>query len=324
MLLIAILSGLAFFLLLYAVYNYLRNDSIAVSKRVRQFGNDQHLRRASSKDGFWYDLANSRVNSLARIAAGRFGSVLPKRAWFELQASQAGLPVTGGELLMLVCGSAVAAALLTLVLTFSPLRAVIIGVAWIVFCVIYLQILARRRMKNFDDQLGDAIVMMSNALKAGFTFQQAMDIVSKELGDPISTEFGRALNEVQLGVPLEDALNSIHRRIKSEDFELLITAVVIQRQVGGNLAQILDTIGSTIRERLRLKGEIKSLTAEGVMSGWIIGLLPIGLSAVLLMMNPTYFDGLLKESFGKALLIGALVSELIGALIIKKIVNMRI
>ena len=324
MLLIALASGLVFFLLVFALYNYWSNESLSVSKRVKGFGATQSAPRTSTRGGFWNDLANSKVNSWARLGAGRFGGVLPKRDWFEVQASQAGLPVTGGELVMLIFGSGLVVFLLALVLTFSFLRAFIIAIAWMLLCVAYLKILANRRMKSFDNQLGDAIVMMSNALKAGFTFQQAMEIVSQELSDPISTEFGRALNEVQLGVPLEDALNSIHGRIKSEDFELVTTAVIIQRQVGGNLAQIMDTIGVTIRERLKLKGEIKALTAEGVMSGWVVGILPIALSALLLTMNPGYFDGLLKEPLGKALLIGSLISECIGALIIKKIVNMRV
>ena len=119
-------------------------------------------------------------------------------------------------------------------------------------------------------------------------------------------------------------MNSISRRISSDDFDLIATAVVIQRQVGGNLTHILDTVGNTIRERIKLKGEIRTLTAEGVSSGWVVGLLPIALSSLLLMMNPHYFDGLLREDFGKILFIGSIVSEIVGALIIKKMVNVRI
>ena len=141
---------------------------------------------------------------------------------------------------------------------------------------------------------------------------------------PIATEFGRAINEVQLGVPLEEALNAISKRITSDDFDLIATAVIIQRQVGGNLTHILDTVGNTIRERIKLKGEIKALTAEGVTSGWVVGLLPIALSGLLLMINPRYFDGLLSEDFGKLLFIGSIISEIIGGLIIKKMVDVRI
>lgn len=325
MLVIAIASGLVLFLLMYAIYNYIGNESISISKRVKGFGMQQEPAiRRGGRGGFWNDLAGSKVSTWARIGAGRFGGVLPKQSWFELQAARAGLPVTGGELIMLIFGSTVAVALLTALVTINITRTLIAGFSWAVFCVIYLQVMANRRMRSFDNQLGDAIVMMSNALKAGFTFQQAMEIVSKELSDPISTEFGRALNEIQLGVPMETALNSICSRIESEDFELVVTAVVIQRQVGGNLAQIMDTIGATIRERIKMKGEVKALTTEGVYSGYALSFLPIGVAMICMFFSPGYFDGMLKEPFGKVLLVGSLISELIGILVIKRIVSVRI
>ena len=179
-------------------------------------------------------------------------------------------------------------------------------------------------MKQFTNQLGDAIAMMSNAIKSGFTFQQAMDIVAKEIKGPISEEFVRALNEIQLGVTLEEALEGICQRVKDDDFEMVAMSVVIQRQVGGNLSQILDTVGETIRDRIKLKGEIKALTAEGVISGWAIALLPVVVAAICLAMNEEYFKPLRESGLGDILLIGCIVSEIIGGLVIRWIINVKI
>ena len=325
MLLISLVAAFVIFLVFLAIYNSMTEGSAQVSQRVRRIGavNQQRAHSVGS-GGFWDDFNSSRVSTWAKAGADRFGKFFPKRAWFELQVERAALPVTGSEYATITFFGGLFWFLLMLIANGSLVRSAVICVAWWLCASFYLYNLGQKRMKAFNAQLGDAIVMMSNAVKAGFTFQQAMDIVSKEMNDPISGEFNRAINEVQLGVPLEDALNGISKRITSDDFDLVATAVIIQRQVGGNLTHILDTVGQTIRERIKLNGEIKSLTAEGIMSGWIIGLLPVALAGFFLMLDPHYFDEFLRASFGKTLVIVAVVSEIIGGLIIKKIVNVRI
>lgn len=325
MLLISIVAAMIIFLVFLAIYNSMNAGSVQISQRVRRIGEINRQRALSGGNGgFWDDFNSSRVSSWARAGADRFGRFFPKRAWFDLQVERAALPVTGGEYATITFFGGLFWFFMMLIVNGSIVRSAVICVAWWLCASFYLCNLGQKRMKAFNAQLGDAIVMMSNAVKAGFTFQQAMDIVSKEMNDPISGEFTRAINEVQLGVPLEDALNGISKRITSDDFDLVATAVIIQRQVGGNLTHILDTVGQTIRERIKLNGEIKSLTAEGIMSGWIIGLLPVALAGFFLMLDPHYFDEFLQASFGKTLVIVALVSEIIGGLIINKIVNVRI
>ena len=325
MLLISLVATLVIFLVFLAIYNYATQSSAHVSQRVRRIGQVNRLRTSSSGgDDFWEDITKSPMSAWARVGADRFGKFFPKKAWFEKHVERAGLPVTGGEYSTITFFGGLFWFCMMLLSSGNMVRAVVICVAWWLIASYYLYHLGAKRMKLFNDQLGDAIVMMSNAVRAGFTFQQAMDVVSKEMNAPIATEFGRAINEVQLGVPLEEALNAISKRITSDDFDLIATAVIIQRQVGGNLTHILDTVGNTIRERIKLKGEIKALTAEGVTSGWVVGLLPIALSGLLLMINPRYFDGLLREDFGRLLFIGSLISEIIGGLIIKKMVDVRI
>lgn len=329
MLTIAVLGTIAVFILLVAIAKAsgLLTAGVDLSARVQQYRTPvrpQRRARVSTGSAFWDDIMRSRFSTWARTGANKFGYLLPKKNWFELKAQQANLPVTGQEYMMLVGGSAVFFFVLMAIATLQLSEPLLFAVGWVVFASLYVQFKAKRRMKQFTNQLGDAIAMMSNALKSGFTFQQAMDIVAKEIKGPISEEFVRALNEIQLGVTLEEALEGICQRVKDDDFEMVAMSVVIQRQVGGNLSQILDTVGETIRDRIKLRAEIKSLTAEGVISGWTIALLPVIVGLFCNAMNPDYFKGMLDTDFGKYLGIACLVSEIIGGLVIRWIINVKI
>jgi tight adherence protein B len=153
---------------------------------------------------------------------------------------------------------------------------------------LYLSFQAQRRVKAFNNQLGDTITMMANALRGGYSFLQTLDMVAREAPPPMSAEFRRVVQEVGLGRTTEEALQNLLRRMPSDDLELLITAVNIQMEVGGNLAQILDTIGHTIRERIRIKGEIQTLTAQGRISAWVVTAMPVGLALFISVINPEY------------------------------------
>lgn len=181
-----------------------------------------------------------------------------------------------------------------------------------------------KKAKLFNSQLPDTLTLASNSLKAGYSFLQAMDVVAREMPPPISEEFARALKEANLGVPIEDALMQITKRVESKDLELVITAVVIQRQVGGNLASILDNITETIRERVRIKGEIKTLTAQGKISGMVIGGMPFCLGFYLAATNPKYIGVLFTHPLGPLILLMAFCSQLIGTFFIYKIVNIEV
>ena len=329
MLTIAVLGTIAVFFLLLAIAKAsgLLTAGVDLSARVQQYRTpvrQQRRARVSTGSAFWDDIMRSRFSTWARTGANKFGYLLPKKNWFELKAQQANLPVTGQEYMMLVGGSALLIFVLMAIATLQLSEPLLFAVGWVAFASLYVQFKAKRRMKQFTDQLGDAIAMMSNAIKSGFTFQQAMDIVAKEIKGPISEEFVRALNEIQLGVTLEEALEGICQRVKDDDFEMVAMSVVIQRQVGGNLSQILDTVGQTIRDRIKLKGEIKALTAEGVVSGWAIALLPVVVAAFSTALNPDHFKELLASDFGKYLVVGCLVSEIIGGLVIRWIINVKI
>ena len=156
----------------------------------------------------------------------------------------------------------------------------------------YVRTMAKRRMQAFDGQLSDTLNLWVNALRSGYSVLQSMEAIATELPAPVSVEFERVVQEVRLGLSVEQALANMYRRVPSEDLDLVITAVNIQREVGGNRAEVLDTISFTIRERVRIKGEIRTLTAQGRVSGWIISLLPIALGFVLFLINPEYVSEL--------------------------------
>ncbi len=153
---------------------------------------------------------------------------------------------------------------------------------------VYLNSQKGKRLRRFNDQLPDMLTLMVNGLRAGYSTMQAMEAVSKELPPPISDEFRRVVQEMQLGVPMERALDNLLRRVPSDDLDLVITAINVQREVGGNLSEILDTISFTIRERIRIKGEIRVLTSQVMYSGRFLSLLPILLSLILWGVNRPY------------------------------------
>ena len=193
---------------------------------------------------------------------------------------------------------------------------------------IYLVIAARRRIKAFNNQLGDAINLLANSLRSGYSFLQSMELVSREAPPPMSSEFRRVVQEVGLGLSTADALGNLLRRLPSDDLDLLITAVNIQMEVGGNLAQILETIGHTIRERVRIKGEIQVLTAQGRISAYVITALPITLAVLITLINPEYMAPIFTFGFPPTswccLPVASLVMIVIGFFVIMKIVNIEV
>lgn len=238
-----------------------------------------------------------------------------QKADLKLKSSEwvltiAGTGLTLGALLALRFGTPV-------MLIVGPLAAWLLGGA-------YLKFRQGRRARAFNNQLGDTITLLSNALKAGYSFAQALASVSRNASPPISEEFARGTREIALGIGVDDALHHMVKRNKSEDFDLLVTAVQIQRVVGGNLAEILDSIAYTIRERVRIQGEIRTLTAQARISGIIITLLPFGLAGVLEVISPSYFGPMLTDSLGHIFLGIGIFSIAIGAAAVQKIVKIEV
>lgn len=189
--------------------------------------------------------------------------------------------------------------------------------------ILYIKIKKGNRIKAFEAQLGDTLIMMCNGLRSGFSFQQAMENVASDMPAPIGIEFGRVCNEIRYGATMEEALNNMSERVKSPDLMLVVSAVLIQRTTGGNLSEILTTISQTIRDRIKIKGEINSITAQGRMSGMIIGALPICIAAVLMVVNPEYMETFFTTAAGNIMLAVSIVMEVLGFFAIRKVVTIE-
>ena len=189
--------------------------------------------------------------------------------------------------------------------------------------IIFIKIKKGNRIKAFEAQLGDTLIMMCNGLKSGFSFQQTMENVANDMPAPIGMEFGRVCNEIRYGATMEEALNNMAERVKSPDLMLVVSAVLIQRTTGGNLSEILSTISETIRDRIKIKGEISSITAQGRMSGIIIGALPVGIAVILMVINPEYMSTFFTTTVGNIMLTVSVIMEILGFLAIRKVVTIE-
>ncbi|WP_226643729.1 type II secretion system F family protein [Mesobacillus subterraneus] len=188
----------------------------------------------------------------------------------------------------------------------------------------YVKKKIKERIVKFNDGLPDMISTIVGSLRAGFSFQQALKTVIEEAGSPIKEEMDSVIKEMQYGASLEDSLNDLKERMPSEDLDLMIQAILIQRQVGGNLATVLDKIVQTIRERTKIHRQISSLTAQGRLSGIVIGLLPIILAFVLYLIEPEYIGTLFRHPIGIALTIAGIFSGIIGFVLIRKITAVEV
>jgi tight adherence protein B len=190
---------------------------------------------------------------------------------------------------------------------------------------LYVARATSKRLLKFEQQLPDTLGLWVNALRSGYSVLQAMEAISKDAPEPTSTEFKRVVQEVQLGIDLEDALDHLLSRVESDDLDLVVTAVNIQREVGGNLAEILETISHTIRERIKLKGEIRVMTAQGRITGYLISGLPIILALFLLTIQPDFMNPMFENRLCGWPMLGVGLALIgIGTAIIQKIVNIEI
>jgi tight adherence protein B len=227
-----------------------------------------------------------------------------------LFAISVALTVVGGLLSALIARS----------LYVAPVGAVVFfSIPWL-----WLWNKRRGRLKKFASQLPDALELVARALRAGHSLAAGLHVVAEEMPPPIAKEFGRIYEEQNLGIPLEDALHGITERVPNLDLRFFVTSVAIQRQTGGDLAEILDKIGHVIRERYRILGQVKALTAEGRLSGLVLVALPFGLFLMMLHMKPDYISLLWTDPLGVKMSIFALVLQVLGAWAIKKIVDIKV
>jgi tight adherence protein B len=207
---------------------------------------------------------------------------------------------------------------------FNPIMCVGMTIFGFFLPMILVKHYRKRRIKKFNVQLVDALQAMANAFKAGLTFPQAIEHVAREAMAPLSQEFGLFVKEVKLGVPLEEALVNMAKRVGSDDLELVVVSTNIARQLGGNMAEMFETISTVIRERFRLEGKIDALTSQGKLQGWIVASMPAILGMVLNSMRPDLMEPMMNHLFGYILVTIIAIMEVLGILIIRRIVNIDI
>ncbi|MDZ4847744.1 MAG: type II secretion system F family protein [Pirellulaceae bacterium] len=224
-----------------------------------------------------------------------------------------------------LCGGAAAIVFVGMLMSglpyfFAPVAVVIV----LVLPYVYLVIRKNKRIQKFNKQLPEALELLGRSLLAGHSLGAGFGLVAAEMPQPIRGEFGRCFEEQKFGISLEESLNAMTERIPNMDLRFLATAIILQRQTGGDLAEILDKIGRLIRERFKLAGQIQALTGEGRLSGIVLLALPLFLFVVMYFLNREYILSLFKDELGRKLLGGAIVMQFVGALVIRKIVDIKV
>ena len=238
--------------------------------------------------------------------------------------ARADLTLTVTEYLMIRTGLVVLFAVLGYLIQRNLLVALILAVIGLFLPTLYIRSRQSRRLKNFDGQLPDVLDHLQGSLRAGYGLLQAVEWVSRQLPNPAGAEFDRIIREVQLGRGLMDALESMVRRIPSDDLALIVTAIRIQYEVGGSLAEILETVAHTIRERVRIMREIQVLTSQQRYSGYVLMFLPIGLAVFLMVVNPDYIMRLFTPGPTLCIPIGAVVLMVLGYFVMRRIVDIEV
>lgn len=319
-LLISLLFAFLFFLLLFLGLQVLLRRKREMAERIQMFSGYQPsvVRKASV-----FEVLRSRLHEIFAEKARRTDTGLGRKK-LDLMMVRAGLPLLGSEFLAISAGGALLVFVIFALATRNPVTGLLALLLFLAADFVFVQRRISRRLNNFQRQLADCLSLVANSLRAGFSFLQTMEIISREMEPPMSTEFEKVMRDTSLGKSLDDALHDMDERVGSADFSLVVTAVLIQQQVGGNLATILDTIRSTITERIRIRREVNTLTAQGKMSGIVLACIPVALALFFYITSPEYLTPLLTTDIGKVAIIGTVFLVIVGFIIIRKIVDIKV
>jgi tight adherence protein B len=330
---IAIAALAAGSIILIALGVALTSSGGVTVERLQRYAASGKVQDDKGREGFAELLSKSAaVSQLNRVVEGRdFGANLLR----DLGAAD--LKLKPSEYLAIWAGSTIGLPIVFYLVGFvvpalqNPLLLLLGLIIGFIVPRFWVNHRKNSRLRAFNRQLPDTITLIANALRAGSSFLQAIELVVRESRPPISTEFGRVIREVNLGLPFDTAIENMTRRVKSEDFELMATAISIQHQVGGNLAEILDSIAFTIRERIRIKGEIRTLTAQQRMSGYVVGGLPFFLALFIYLAAPKFFDPMFAKPpdvigipLGVILLGIGVLAMGTGFMVIRRIVDIEV
>ncbi len=293
------------------------NPRKKVIDRLKDDGN-----RRAEEAAKQVDFRRSTIDATG-ILAGYFAKMSLTQN-LQRTLEQANLNWSAPQVLVNVTAAALVITAAVMFVGVNPLAAIGAGVAVFVLPIIWLNGRRKARLKKFVHQLPDVFEMLSQALRAGHSLASGMQLISRELPDPAGTEFGRVFHEQNLGLKVEDALKNMAERVDMLDVRFFVTAVLIQRQTGGDLAEVLDKIGKVIRSRIELFGKVQALTAEGRLSGYVLLALPGIVFAVMLQVNREYAMMLFTTDMGRMMLTASVVMQIMGWLMIKKIINIKV
>jgi tight adherence protein B len=314
---IILLGGGVFilFLLIIGVIVSITSERSLVEERLGRFLEDERP-EAEKDDGG--SIITEWLNR--RVAKSSMGDRVSR------ELARADLKFKVAEYFALVFMSTVVVALVAYVIQPNIVSAILGAIAGFILPRIYVKRQQTIRLNKFNDQLSDMLNLMVNGLRAGYSIMQAMEAVSRELPTPISDEFHRVVQEMQIGITMERALDNLLRRIPSDDLDFVITAINVQREVGGNLSEILDTISFTIRERVRIKGEIRVMTAQVRTSGMVLSLIPVFLTIALWFVSPEYISSFFDRGpFCGWLAVGTVVGMIVsGYFVMMKIADIEV
>ena len=319
-LLFSLLFAFLFFILLFLGLTAVLRRRREVAERIQMFSGYQPsvVRKASV-----FEVLRSRLHEIFAEKARRTDTGLGRKQ-LDLMMVRAGLPLLGSEFLAISAGGALLVFVIFALATRNPVTGLLALLLFLAADFVFVQRRITKRLDNFQRQLADCLSLVANSLRAGFSFLQTMEIISREMEPPMSTEFERVMRDTSLGKSLDEALRDMDERVGSADFSLVVTAVLIQQQVGGNLATILDTIRSTITERIRIRREVNTLTAQGKMSGIVLACIPVALALFFYITSPEYLTPLLTTDIGKLAIIGTVFLVIVGFIIIHKIVDIKV
>ena len=304
--------------LLLGIYAFIRGRRAGIENRLRRIVLDPVIREEAMETVLVAAPGGRHRKKRAAKGRRRYTALL------EEKLVQGGLPLRAAEFVSLVAGATFLAAVVVFLLGggFTHLFLVVTGA--VVSSCMFVKMRINQRRRLLGAQVSDMILLMANGLKAGHSLIQVLENISREIQPPLSDYLRTFLRDTIMGVPMEEALRKLEQRTGDEDLSLVITAILIQYQVGGNLAEILNNISHTIRERVRLKGEIRTLTAQGRMSAIVVSLVPIAVALFLFVSNPDFLMVLLEEPVGW-FMVGAAVSfQLVGVLLIRRIVDIKV
>jgi len=287
-----------------------------VTTRLREFGVSE--RDLTSPAGISDTAGRLRWSGTNRMLSA---SGLGPRLAFALV--QADLPLTAAEFALIMVMFFLASALIGALRLGLPLG-ILIGLLLACLPLLYLNSRRRRRQRAFSEQIPEILTLLVGALRAGYGLSQAIGVVVKQVAPPASVEFGRVIRAVGLSLPIDRALTDMANRIGTDEAGMLVTAINVQYETGGNLAQTLDIIGDTIRDRLRMQREVRVLTSQQRLTSYILVALPIGLAFVLRMLNPSYIQQLFQPGLMRIVLVGVLLMWIVGFLVIRRIVDIEV